>query len=324
VTTRAQDARHVPLSGVDRLRQDAAQAAHVRAWQTHPDVVALRVERVRRQVDVMLWVGIVLGLLFTMTNVQAFAANGARAWSVAWCAAWLLDPMVSLVLLAILRAEQVTARYQVPMNAWATRTKWLTFTATYVMNTWQSYGLAEQPFSLAGVILHSVPPLVVFFAAETGPGLRDRLTEAVHVAHTNAAARHAAMVGPDGVHEPADGAAVGPFVNPTTGTTAVVREPAGRPVRERRTRRRATPGSAAGKGRTSFADYLDAARAALVPGTVVTPKWCRETTGCSAGTSVKLAAALTTDSASTPTAPPVTNKPPGQVGEGFTSREEAA
>jgi len=323
MTTTARDARHVPLSGVDRLRQDAAQAAQVRAWQTHPDVVALRVERVRRQVDVMLWVGIVLGLLFTMTNVQAFAASGARAWSVAWCAAWLLDPMVSLVLLAILRAEQVTARYQVPMNAWATRTKWLTFTATYVMNTWQSYGLAEQPFSLAGVILHSVPPLVVFFAAETGPGLRDRLTEAVHVAHTNAAARHAAMR-PDGVHEPADGAAGGPFVNPTTGTTPVVHESAGRPVRERRTRRRTAPGSAAGKGRTSFADYLDAARAALVPGQPITPKWCRQVTGCSAGTSVKLAAALTTDSASTPTTHPITSTPPDESGEAFASREEAA
>jgi hypothetical protein len=48
-----------------------------------------------------------------MTNVQQFAAAGAPVGSLAWWSAWLLDPMVSLVLLAVLRAEQVTTRYQV-------------------------------------------------------------------------------------------------------------------------------------------------------------------------------------------------------------------
>ena len=60
-----------------------------------------------------MWAGIVLGLCFTMTNVQTFAAAGAPVGSLAWWSAWLLDPMVSLVLLAVLRAEQVTTRYQV-------------------------------------------------------------------------------------------------------------------------------------------------------------------------------------------------------------------
>ena len=45
-----------------RLARDAAEAAEVRAYQTDPDVVALRIERVRRQVDWMCWSGIVLGL----------------------------------------------------------------------------------------------------------------------------------------------------------------------------------------------------------------------------------------------------------------------
>jgi hypothetical protein len=99
------------MSTVDRLRADAEDAARVRAWSTHPDVVALRTERVRAQVDALMWVGLLLGLAFTMLNVQTFAAAGAPAGSLAWCAAWLLDPMVSLVLVAVLRAEQVTARY---------------------------------------------------------------------------------------------------------------------------------------------------------------------------------------------------------------------
>ncbi len=165
-------------SRAQRLTREAADAAEVRAYQTHPDVVALRIERVRTQVDRLCWAGIVLGLAFTMTNVQSFAAAGAAAWSLPWLAAWLLDPTVSLVLLAILRAEQVTARYQVPTGRWVRRAKWFTLAATYVMNTWESYAAG----SSSGVVLHSVPPLLVFTAAEAVTDLRDKLTEAVNVA----------------------------------------------------------------------------------------------------------------------------------------------
>ncbi|QFU89503.1 hypothetical protein [Amycolatopsis sp. YIM 10] len=165
-----------------RLVRDAAEAAQVRAYQTDPDVVALRIERVRRQVDWMCWSGIVLGLAFTMANVQGFASAGTRPWSLAWLAAWVLDPTVSLVLLAILRAEQVTARYQVRTGPWVRRAKWFTLAATYVMNTWESFADRDP----AAIVLHSVPPLVVFVAVEAITDLRDKLTDAVLVAHRSA------------------------------------------------------------------------------------------------------------------------------------------
>lgn len=176
------DARQVPLSQVDKLRQDAESAAQVRALTTHPDVVALRVEKIRAQVDTLIWVGIALGLGFTMVNVQSFAAAGALAFTLPWLAAWVLDPMVSLVLIAVLRAEQVTARYQVPgMTGWVRVTKVFAFAATYVMNTWSSWVALGSTGSAAasGIVLHSVPPVLVYCAAEAGPILRDRLTEAV-------------------------------------------------------------------------------------------------------------------------------------------------
>jgi len=166
------------MNRAQRLAQDAAEAAEVRAYQTDPDVVALRIERVRRQVDWMCWSGIVLGLAFTMTNVQGFASSGTRPGSLPWLAAWVLDPTVSLVLLAILRAEQVTARYQVKTGAWVRRAKWFTLAATYVMNTWTSFAAGEA----ASIVLHSVPPLVVFVAVEAITDLRDKLTDAVLVA----------------------------------------------------------------------------------------------------------------------------------------------
>ena len=99
-------------SRAGRLVREAREGAEVRALAARPEVVALRVARVGAQVDVLLWVGIGLGLLFTMVNVQRFAAGGAPAFTAVWWAAWLLDPMVSLVLLAVIRAEQVTARHQ--------------------------------------------------------------------------------------------------------------------------------------------------------------------------------------------------------------------
>jgi hypothetical protein len=92
---------------------------------------------------------------------------------------------VSVILLAILRAEQVTARYQVRTGPWVRRAKWFTLAATYVMNTWASYAAG----SLAGIVLHSVPPLVVFVAAEAVTDLRDKLTEAVNAAFTEAVHR---------------------------------------------------------------------------------------------------------------------------------------
>src|SRR3954470_13055371 len=157
MTTLVQSPQKVPApskpNGVDRLRTAAAEASQVRALSTHPDVVALRVESIRTQVDRCMWVGIVLGLAFTMVNVQAFAAGGAVVGSLPWLAAWLLDPMVSLVLIAVLRAEQITARYQVSDSTkWLSRTKRFAFAATYVMNTWHSIEIRD----VAGIVLHSV------------------------------------------------------------------------------------------------------------------------------------------------------------------------
>jgi hypothetical protein len=107
--------------------------------------------------------------------VQGFASAGTQPGSLPWLAAWVLDPTVSLVLLAILRAEQVTARYQVKTGAWVRRAKWFTLAATYVMNTWTSFAAGEA----ASIVLHSVPPLVVFVAVEAITDLRDKLTDAV-------------------------------------------------------------------------------------------------------------------------------------------------
>jgi hypothetical protein len=266
------DARHVPLTRGQRLAQDAADAAEVRAWQTHPDVVALRIERIRTQVDRLCWAGIVLGLAFTMTNVQVFAAAGAAVWSLPWFAAWVLDPTVSLVLLAILRAEQVTARYQVRTGRWVRGAKWFTLAATYLMNTWASWAHG----STAGVVLHSVPPLLVFVAAEAVTDLRDKLTDAVTVA-VNTCVNGGGAGPPAGVETAAE---------PLTGPT---------PVDSRENGETDTEVLSPQRPRGTFAGYREVARRAWSPGVVITPAWVRQVTGCSRGLSSRLAATLRTD-----------------------------
>jgi hypothetical protein len=177
-------------TAAQKLSEQAREAAQLRAWQTDPAVVALKVERLRTTVDRLIWSAIVIGLAFTAANVQQFAAGGASAWTLQWCAAWLLDPMVSLVVLGILLAESVTSRWQVHTGGWVRTAKWFALLATYVMNTWQSWADMMRGHFTTGwdqVVLHSVPPLLVLVAAEAAPILRDRLTEAVLVAERNAA-----------------------------------------------------------------------------------------------------------------------------------------
>jgi hypothetical protein len=280
--TGPQDARHVSLTRGQRLARDAADAAEVRRYQTDPDVVALRIERVRSQVDRLCWAGIVLGLGFTMTNVQVFAASGAPVWSLPWLAAWVLDPTVSLVLLAALRAEQVTARYQVSTGRWVRGAKWFALAATYVMNTWESWTVGYT----AGVVLHSVPPLLVFVAAEAVTDLRDKLTDAVTAAVNDRVNRSTGGSGKaaDKAAEPSAEVSTG-SVSPETGETVSAA---------------LNPPPRTGRPRGTFAGYQEAARRAWSPDVVITPAWVRKVTGCSRGLSSRLAAALAADLADGP------------------------
>ncbi|WP_242884083.1 hypothetical protein [Actinomadura litoris] len=172
-----------------KLKAAADAAAQVRAYQTDPDVAALRVERVRGWVDRLIWTGMVLGLLFTMANVARFAADGSPLGSLVWVTAWLLDPMVSLVLIGVLMGEQLINRHGLDAGRWVRTTKWVALGCTYAMNTWSAWAALDP----AAILLHSVPPAMVFCAAEAVVTIRQRITEAVTVAHRQAVERAAAL-----------------------------------------------------------------------------------------------------------------------------------
>ncbi|MGS2641656.1 hypothetical protein [Streptosporangium sp. G12] len=165
-----------------KLAAAAQAAADVRAYDTNPDVIAYRIERLRARVDRLIWTGLILGLLFTMATVQAFAAQGKAMFSIEWWIAWMLDPMVSLVLVGVLLGEQVIARHGIVAGVWVRRTKWMALALTYAMNTWQAWAALEP----AAILLHSVPPMMVFGAAEAVTTLRLQITEAVRKAYGEA------------------------------------------------------------------------------------------------------------------------------------------
>lgn len=277
---------------VERLAAQAAEAAQLRALQTDPDVVALRVERVRRAVSILVWIGMGLGMAFTATQVQAFAAADSDPYSVRWWAAWVLDPMVSLILLAVLWAEQETSRYRVPTGPWTRRLKWVALAAVYAMNTWAAWAALDP----AQIVLHSVPPLVVLLAAEAGPELRHRLTDAVYAAHAEAASVRARTNGSasvDTASAPSTDTASGQSAN---GSRTPVADTEGQSTRTAARRRPASTDAgrapsteaAFAKRRVTADEYADTAVAAWTPGTDVTAAWIQQVTGCTRSTAYKV------------------------------------
>lgn len=168
-----------------QLAAEAAEAAEVRDMLTHPDVVALRVDKIRSLADRLTWAGIVISLLFTLINVQAFAAQHATTYSLSWWGAWFLDPAVSIILLSVLIADSVIAQWQVDPGWQLRAAKWSLLITTYVMNTWNAWASG----SWSAVAAHSAPPLVVFAAAECRTAVQDLLTECVRRAHAFASDR---------------------------------------------------------------------------------------------------------------------------------------
>lgn len=176
---------------LDRLELAATKAAARREYQTSPAVVALEAEKRWTLVKRVLWGAIIGGLAFTMVNVHTFAvtADKVKDFAPQWFAAWLLDPMVSLVFVALILAEEITEAWGVKIKgAWPTAAKWGGFVLTYVMNTWSAWGIVAVEgvamTTIDKVMLHSVPPVVVLVAVETLPIIRRAMTKAIAAAAT--------------------------------------------------------------------------------------------------------------------------------------------
>lgn len=158
-----------------RLKSAAAEAAEVRTAQQSPHVRALTIERQRTIFNLVIWTAVVIGLSYTASNVQQFAAHGAPVGSLTWWFAWGLDPTVALPLVAVLLVDQIISSHGGRIPTAGLAVKWGALTMTYLMNTWSAWS----DLNARLVLLHSVPVVGVFLVVSAAPRLRNALTSTI-------------------------------------------------------------------------------------------------------------------------------------------------
>ncbi|MFJ1701607.1 hypothetical protein ACIOHC_42690 [Streptomyces sp. NPDC088252] len=110
----------------------------------------------------------VVALAFTATNVTLFAIDHHIS---VWIA-WLLDPMVAVALGAVLIVDGRLSEHGVQPSGWATVLRWFAGLGTWLMNCWASLWPAGAEFGVprqvdpAGLVLHSIPPVLLIVLAE--------------------------------------------------------------------------------------------------------------------------------------------------------------
>jgi hypothetical protein len=140
--------------------------------------LAAEIARVRRTgewIDRALFVVAAGALIFTCANVTLFAVIHGTPWFIGW----LLDPLTSVALLAVLIGDGALSRHGVRAGAWAAVVKLGTGMATWAMNVWASVAGGDP----AAVLLHSIAPGLLIGLAHAAPVYRigfaailDRLT----------------------------------------------------------------------------------------------------------------------------------------------------
>ncbi|WP_327386672.1 hypothetical protein [Streptomyces sp. NBC_01207] len=110
----------------------------------------------------------VVALVFTASNVTTFAIDHhVSPWI-----AWLLDPMVAVALGTVLIFDGRLSEYGLYPSGWASVLRWFAGLGTWVMNCWTSLWPAGTGFGIprevdpAGLVLHSIPPVLLIVLAE--------------------------------------------------------------------------------------------------------------------------------------------------------------
>lgn len=153
---------------VRNLRSKVAAAGKTKQLKADADFVALRDARVRLWTTVAALVAAVAALGWSTASVQITAANGAPAWSSAWLLAFLVEPLISVGLLATIGVQAYAAMrgHVVDKHSDAGRTLhrtqvWL-LVLTVTLNVWPYIRplWTSETFDLVQVIIHLVGPIV--------------------------------------------------------------------------------------------------------------------------------------------------------------------
>jgi hypothetical protein len=167
-----------------RLAADGADESAVKIWEATNKVTdleaaeresAVRTARTASRImDVVLLVVALLTMSFSLQNIHDFAARHQVQDPIAW----FLAPAVDLALLAALMGDAVLSRYELKAGPWATRLRWFAGATTVALNGWEAIADLDP----AGIVLHVVPPVLLFVLAEAASPYRMRFTETVRLA----------------------------------------------------------------------------------------------------------------------------------------------
>jgi hypothetical protein len=106
-------------------------------------------------------VSLALALTWSTAGVQAFAAEGAPAWSPAWLFAWFVEPFMSLGLLMVVGARAYLGTRGQPLDhPTVKRIELLFLGLTLGMNAWRWLPWVAHPFSVSTLVLHVLGPIV--------------------------------------------------------------------------------------------------------------------------------------------------------------------
>lgn len=146
---------------VRRRRRAAYEAARLHELAQDPMMRAWQAARMRRLLVAASMVSLFLALAWSTAGVQAFAADGAAAWSPSWVFAWLVEPFLSLGLLVVVGARAyMGTRGQPVQSKTLTRIEWLFLALTLGMNAWPHLPWVADQFSFSRLVLHLLGPVV--------------------------------------------------------------------------------------------------------------------------------------------------------------------
>jgi hypothetical protein len=166
------------------LQADGATPAQLAIWEATNRVTDLETaarqaavrtaRRAAQLMDTVLLVVAALTMAFSLGNIHTFALNHQVADPIAW----FLAPAIDLALVAALVGDAVLSRRQLGAGKWATALRWYTGAATLVLNGWEAVA-SQDP---AAIVLHVIPPVLLFVLAEAAVPYRIQFAQTVRLA----------------------------------------------------------------------------------------------------------------------------------------------
>lgn len=153
-------------------RKAVMEAAALSELDRDPRVLAFRDARMLRLILRMAMVSLVLALAWSTAGVQDFAAEGAPMWSPRWVFAWLAEPFCSLALLMVVGARAyLTTRGHRLEDRSLDRAEWVFLGLTLGMNAWPHLPGVAAEFTVSGLVLHLLGPIVATAVVRALPRL---------------------------------------------------------------------------------------------------------------------------------------------------------